>query len=183
MQNRKLIIITASAAAIMFGFCFAMVPLYNVFCKATGVSTSSANGALLSQATPAQLKEQPDLSREITVQFTATNHNGMPWAFYPKVKSITVHPGESHQVLFYAKNTTPQKMTVQAIPSMTPTEAISHFHKIQCFCFNQQSLSAGESKDMPMQFRIDKAIPKDVHVITLAYTLFDVTPTPPKKAA
>jgi cytochrome c oxidase assembly protein subunit 11 len=72
-------------------------------------------------------------------------------------------------------------MTVQAIPSMTPSEALGHFHKIQCFCFNQQSLKGLESKDMPMIFRIDKEIPKEIHVITLAYTLFDVTPNETRK--
>ncbi len=105
----------------------------------------------------------------------------MPWEFYPKTKSMVVHPGESNKVMFYAKNTTDKAMTVQAIPSMTPVESISHFHKIQCFCFNQQTLQPRESKDMPMIFRIDNDLPKDVHVITLAYTLFDVTPKKARK--
>ena len=72
-------------------------------------------------------------------------------------------------------------MQVQAIPSMTPTNALAHFHKIECFCFEQQTLKSQESKEMPMIFRIDNALPKEVHVITLAYTLFDTTPKEVRK--
>lgn len=174
-SHKKVLAITGVAAAIMFGFCFAMVPLYSLICKATGINTSVPGSGLLTAVT-AESKEGVDLSRTITVQFVAVNHNGMTWEFYPKTKSLQVHPGENNKVLFYVKNTTTKPMTVQAIPSMTPSEALGHFHKIQCFCFTQQSLKGFESKDMPMIFRIDKEIPENVHVITLAYTLFDVTP-------
>jgi cytochrome c oxidase assembly protein subunit 11 len=110
------------------------------------------------------------------VQFVAINHKGMPWEFYPRTKIIKVHPGENNKIFFFAKNTTDKTMSVQAIPSMTPTDALSHFHKIECFCFTQQTLNGRQSKEMPMIFRIDKDISKDIHVITLAYTLFDTTP-------
>lgn len=178
-SNRKIFIIGGIAAAIMFVFCFAMVPLYSLICKATGINTSVASADLL-KATSVDTSKA-DMSREITVQFDTEMHNGMPWDFYPRTKSIVVHPGEVSKVYFYIKNTNARDMTVQAIPSMTPPEALSHFHKIQCFCFTQQSLKALESKDMPMVFQIDKDIPKDVRVITLAYTLFDVTPKPSRK--
>ncbi len=175
-SNKKIFIIGSAVAAIMFGFCFAMVPLYSMLCKATGTNTSVSSSALLSPVTPEIAKEPVDLSRTITVQFTTVNHNGMPWDFYPRTKIIKVHPGENSKVYFYAKNTTDKDMSVQAIPSMTPPEGLSHFHKIQCFCFTQQTLKAHEAKEMPMIFRIDNELPKDVHVITLAYTLFDTTP-------
>ncbi len=178
-SHKKVLTITGIAAAIMFGFCFAMVPLYSLICKATGINTSVPGSGLLTPVS-AETKEAPDLSRTITVQFVAVNHNGMTWKFYPKTTSIQVHPGENNKVFFYVKNTTTNPMTVQAIPSMTPPEALSHFHKIECFCFTQQSLKGLESKDMPMIFRIDKEIPQNVHVITLAYTLFDVTPNAKK---
>jgi cytochrome c oxidase assembly protein subunit 11 len=106
---------------------------------------------------------------------------GMPWEFYPRTKSIRVHVGKNSKVFFYAKNTTDKDMTVQAIPSMTPVDAISHFHKIECFCFKQQSLNAHIDREMPLVFNIDKDLPKEVRVITLAYTLFDVTPNIPRK--
>lgn len=173
-SNKRIIVIGCIAAAIMFAFCFAMVPLYSLICQATGINTSVPSAELL-KATKVD-GAQADLSREVTVQFDTEMHNGMPWDFYPRTKSITVHPGEVNKVYFYVKNTTTHDMTVQAIPSMTPPDALSHFHKIQCFCFTQQSLKALESKDMPMVFQIDKNLPKNIRVITLAYTLFDVTP-------
>jgi cytochrome c oxidase assembly protein subunit 11 len=177
-SHRKVYIIGGVMAAIMFGFCFAMVPLYSVICRATGINTS-VPGQLV---TPTQGSTgAPDLSRDITVQFLTVTHNGMAWDFYPRTQTIHVHPGENNKVLFYVKNTTDKDMTVQAIPSMTPTDAMVHFHKIQCFCFTQQSLKAHESKDMPMIFQIDKDLPKDIRVISLAYTLFDVTPKAARK--
>ena len=178
-SHRKVLIIGGSAAAIMFAFCFAIVPFYSLICRATGINTSvrTADLVVAAKNDPAVV---PDLTREVTVQFVATNHMGLPWDFYPRVKTVRVHPGENTKVYFYAKNTTAKAMTVQAIPSMTPTESLGHFHKIECFCFRQQALKAGESKDMPLVFNIDKNLPKDIHVITLAYTLFDTTPTEKK---
>lgn len=174
-SHKKIFVIGGIVAAIMFGFCFAMVPLYSVLCKATGINQSIGTN-LITPAYSEELSKNADLSREIIVQFTATNHMGMPWDFYPKQKFVKVHPGEKKQIYFYAKNPTKNSMVAQAIPGMTPVEAIAHFHKIECFCFNQQTLQSGEEKDMGMLFQIDKDIPKDVHVITLAYTLFDATP-------
>jgi cytochrome c oxidase assembly protein subunit 11 len=179
-SHRKIFIIGGIVAAIMFTFCFAMVPLYSLICKKTGINTSAANSSLLTQVS-AQTNEQPDLSRTITVQFVATNHNGLPWEFYPRTKVMKVHPGENNKVIFYAKNTTEKRMSVQAIPSMTPTDALNYFHKIECFCFTQQTLDKKESKEMPMIFRIDKNVPKDMHVMTLAYTLFDISPNEARK--
>lgn len=177
--HKKVIVIAGVVVAVMFTFCFAMVPLYSVICRATGISTSvraedfkagdSANG------------EAIDKTRDIEIQFVAVNNKGMPWDFYPKTKTVKVHPGQNNKVFFYAKNTTDHDMTVQAIPSMTPTEAISHFHKIECFCFTKQTLKSHQSRDMPLIFYVDNDLPKDTRVITLAYTLFDMTPQETKK--
>ena len=180
-SHRKIYIIGGIATAVMFGFSFAMVPLYNLICQVTGSNTTVANSMLITKAQADQISQSRDPSREIKVQFTATNHNGMPWDFYPKIKSVTVHPGDRQTVYFYAKNTTDKTMTVQAIPSMTPSEAMTHFHKIECFCFRQQTLKAGESKDMGLTFQIDKDIAKEIHVLTLSYTLFDATPKETRK--
>ncbi|MBA3662397.1 MAG: cytochrome c oxidase assembly protein [Gammaproteobacteria bacterium] len=174
-SHKKIFWIGGIVAALMFGFCFAMVPLYSVLCRATGINQSIGTN-LITAAQADEISKEPDLSRTVVVQFTSTNHMGMPWDFYPKQLLVKVHPGEKKQIYFYAKNPTKNTMIAQAIPSMTPVEAISHFHKIECFCFNQQTLAAGESRNMGMLFQIDKDIPKDVHVITLAYTLFDATP-------
>lgn len=172
-SHRKIFIIGGTAAVVMFFFCFAMVPLYSVICKVTGISTSVPTKEL---SLPGLASNSQDLSREVTVQFVVVNNKGLPWDFFPNQKEIKLHPGENIKTFFHAKNATGRSMTIQAIPSMTPTESIAHFHKVQCFCFNQQTLKGGESKDMALIFNVDKDLPKDVHVITLAYTLFDVTP-------
>lgn len=174
-SHRRVFMIGGIMAAVMFAFCFAMVPLYSVMCKKTGINTSLSTDLI----TPAQadaIGKSVDLSREVTIQFTATNHMGMPWEFRPQKKSLVVHPGQKNTIYFYAKNPTEKDMVAQAIPSMTPTNAIAHFHKIECFCFAQQKLNAGEAREMAMVFQLDNDLPKDVHVITLSYTLFDATP-------
>lgn len=171
-RYRKTVILAGIASLIMFGFSFAIVPFYSAICKATGINT-----AIPTALEKVSLgKKGMDLKRTITVQFIAINNKKLPWDFYPKTEIISVHPGVNTKVYFYAKNNTQQMMTVQAIPSMTPVNAIEHFHKMECFCFNQQSLQAGESKDMALMFQVDKDLPKEVHTITLAYTLFDITP-------
>jgi cytochrome c oxidase assembly protein subunit 11 len=180
-SHRRVFTIGGIAALLMFGFCFAMVPLYNLICKKVGVNTSIAGSALVTPATSEAMSQTIDKTRKITVQFVATNHMGMPWEFFPRVKSMQVHPGEKATIYFYGKNPTGKDMIAQAIPSLTPTDAIIHFHKVECFCFNQQPLRAGEGKDMALVFQIDKDLPKDIHVITLAYTLFDATPKATKK--
>jgi len=180
-SHRKTFWIGGIVAVLMFGFCFAMVPLYGLICQKTGINTSAANGMLITPAQADAISKTMDTSRDVEVQFTANNHMGMPWDFFPRTKSVHVHPGEKAKVFFYAKNTTDHIMIGQAIPSMTPPEAIGHFHKIECFCFNQQTLKGRESKEMPMVFQIDNDLPKNIHVITLSYTLFDATPKETRK--
>jgi cytochrome c oxidase assembly protein subunit 11 len=180
-SHRNILIYGGIAAAVMFSFCFAMVPIYSLLCKTIGINTSAPTADLITPAVADNTQYAIDKTRDITVQFVTMNHNGMPWDFYPRTKSLRVHPGAQNKVYFYAKNTTNHLMTVQAIPSMTPPQALSHFHKIECFCFRQQTLQAGESKEMALVFQIDKELPKEVHVLTLAYTLFDATPKETKK--
>ena len=153
----------------MFGFGFALVPLYDVFCDITGLNGKTANEA-------AQANEGGvDITREIKVQLISHNAKDMPWQFRPEIAEITVRPGETKVVKFYAKNETSLKMVGQAVPSVAPGRAASHFKKIECFCFEQQTLEAQEEVWMPLQFYIDTDIPVDVTTLTLSYTLFDVT--------
>lgn len=176
-SHRNIFIYGGIAAVLMFGFCFAMVPFYNLICKKTGINPSFQNAALVKPAQVAALNHYGvDNNREVLVQFVATNHMGMPWEFFPNTKFIKVHPGENAKVYFHAKNPTAKTMTAQAIPSMTPTDSISHFHKIECFCFNQQTLAAKESKEMALVFNVDRDLPKEIRTITLSYTLYDATP-------
>ena len=139
-------------AVAMFAFVFAvMVPLYNVLCDAL------------------------DESREVTVQFVATNNAGMPWEFRPSKTIMAVNPGASNETVFLARNPTPDAMVAQAIPSVSPARAAEYFHKTECFCFDQQPLDGRASAEMPLQFIIDRDLPKDISTITLSYTIFDVT--------
>lgn len=154
----------------MFGFGFALVPIYDVFCEITGLNGKTAGRATYDAAV-VEVEEE----RLVTVQFTANNNAGMSWQFQPMVNQVQVHPGELTEVKFYAHNPTGMTMVAQAVPSVVPFVAADYLHKTECFCFTQQSLAGGEGIEMPLLFYIDKAIPADVSKLTLSYTLFDVT--------
>jgi cytochrome c oxidase assembly protein subunit 11 len=157
-------------AVAMFAFVFVvMVPLYNVLCDVLGI-----NGKTSGQAYTA-VQIAVDESRVVTVQFIATNNEGMPWEFGPSTTSMKVNPGAVNDTVFYARNPLPQSMVAQAIPSISPARAAEYFHKTECFCFNQQPLEGGSSADMPLQFIVDQDLPRDIKTITLSYTIFDVT--------
>lgn len=163
----------ALIAVAMFGFGYLLVPLYDVFCEITGLNGKT--GRVDEASVAAQY--QPDLSRTVTVQFVANNNVDMPWEFGPVVKTMQVHPGQVYAALFTARNPTGHRMVGQAVPSVAPNKASRYFNKTECFCFNEQPLAAGETKEMPLRFIVDPKLPEDVSTLTLAYTLFDVTRT------
>lgn len=153
----------------MFGFGFALVPLYNVFCEITGINGKTNTEAATYQA------NHIDTSRSIKVQFITRTSSGLAWAFEPMVSEVNLHPGEMKLVKFYAKNNADKHIIGQAIPSVSPGLAANYLHKIECFCFNQQPLEARQAVEMPVQFYLDESIPNDIHTLTLSYTLYDVT--------
>ncbi len=127
---------------------------------------------------------QVDASRTITIEFDA-NARG-PWDFKPEQASIDVHPGQVTTVMYSFRNRQNRAMALQAIPSYAPSVAMAHFTKLECFCFSQQVLQAGESKRWPVVFVVDAKLPKDVKTITLSYTFFEVggkVPAEPVAAA
>ena len=150
----------------MFCFGFALVPLYNVFCKVTGINGKTGGQVILSDT----LHE--DTSRRISIEFTTALNESMPWEFRSLQDSVDVHPGKPTRVDFIARNTTDHTMTGQAVPSVAPGLAAQYMHKTECFCFSQQTLAAGEEKLMPVIFYIDPEIPADIHQLTLSYTFF-----------
>lgn len=164
--NRRLVRRLLWLTAGMFGFGFAMVPLYDVLCQITGLNGKT--GGRMAVVEPVAVDE----SRTVTVEFVASLNVGAPWEFAPKVAKMQVHPGQFYQTQFWAKNLADQPMTGQAIPSVSPGLAATHFQKIECFCFNRQLFKAGEGKDMPVTFRIDPKLPADVRTVTLSYTFF-----------
>lgn len=165
--TKRLVIRLLLLAVFMFGFGFALVPLYDVMCKALGI-----NGKTGDQYTQTQ---QIDDSRQVRVQFLSTNSAEMSWGFYPKAQELNVYPGAVNEMLFIAQNPTDKAMTAQAVPSISPSTAAVYFHKTECFCFTQQMLQPGERIEMPVRFIVDRDLPLDVKHLTLAYTLFDIT--------
>ena len=153
----------------MFGFGFALVPLYDLLCSVTGLNGSTTGR--IEDLT--QLRTKIDPSRTITIQFDATNNADLPFEFYPMIKQTRVHPGEIREVSYFVKNNSDKTIVAQAIPGVTPWQATEHFNKAECFCFTKQTLKAGESKEMPLKFVIDRKLPKGLETITLSYTFMD----------
>jgi cytochrome c oxidase assembly protein subunit 11 len=170
-RHTKLVAILFAIVFGMFGFGFALVPIYNSLCKVLGINGKITEQAGLEQSSNLTLQKD----RLVEVEFVATNSGGVPWSFYPKVRKLTVHPGEIAKLAFYAENNTGQRMTVQAIPSVTPGIAAKYIKKTECFCFTQQTLNGHEAMNMPLLFHLDADLPPQVKTITLAYALFDVT--------
>lgn len=165
---KKQIIIMMAVVIGMFGFCYALVPLYSVFCQVTGL-----NGKTGGQVAPSITKI--DKKRTVTVELLATLNESLPGEFQAQHKKFVLHPGEYVRTTYRIANLTNEPMMVQAIPSVTPGLAARHIKKVECFCFKKQPLASQESKDMPLVFTVDPALPTHIHTMTLAYTLFDVT--------
>lgn len=177
-HNRDMLFKLTLVVVLMFGFGYAMVPMYKSICEALGVNVLARGdiGAAYGK-TPGQVNTQVDLTRSVTVEFDA-NARG-PWEFHPAQNAVTVHPGALTTVMYEFRNTQNRTMTAQAIPSYAPGNAQEHFNKIECFCFTQHTLKPGESKSWPVVFYVDAKLPKDVNTITLSYTFFEVGGTTP----
>ncbi|HRW71528.1 cytochrome c oxidase assembly protein [Ottowia sp.] len=184
-ENLQMVGKLAVVVAGMFAFGYALVPLYRAICEVTGINILSltegevpGNGKTGGSA--AALNTQVDLSRTITVEFDA-NARGI-WEFHPAVRSVQVHPGQLTTVMYEFRNSQSRRMAAQAIPSYAPRQAAPHFHKLECFCFNQYTLEPGEKREWPVAFIIDPKLSRDVKTITLSYTFFEVggqTPAAP----
>ncbi|MBB5204523.1 cytochrome c oxidase assembly protein subunit 11 [Inhella inkyongensis] len=173
LANRQLVFKLTVIVALMFGFGYALVPMYRAICEALGINVLS-----LAERKEQAKNTQVDKSRLITIEFDANSRG--PWDFKPAISQLKVHPGEMATVMYTFRNRQDYAMAAQAIPSYAPMQASSHFNKLECFCFNEYTLAAGESKEWPVVFVVDPKLPKDVHTITLSYTFFEV---PGKKLA
>ena len=167
--NNRLVLKLIGIVLGMFGFGFALVPLYEVFCDITGINGKTDDKAATFSAV------EVDTSRLVTVEFLTRTNSGMPWDFEAQTKRIKVNPGELHTVNFYVRNPARRDIVAQAIPSVSPGTAALYINKTECFCFNHQPLGAGEEALMPMQFYVDPQLPDDITYFTLQYTLYDVT--------
>ena len=184
-DNRRLLGKLLVVAALMFGFGYALVPMYRAICEALGINILSLSEQRAASGSWSGIKANPntqvDTSRTITVEFDA-NARG-PWDFKPAMRSVQVHPGAMTTVMYQFKNIQNRTMAAQAIPSYAPRQASAHFNKLECFCFNEYTLAAGESREWPVVFVIDPKLPKDVTTITLSYTFFEVGGKVPKAPA
>lgn len=169
----KLLLLVAGA----FLFAFALVPLYNVLCEVTGfngkTSAGFAAGGLKTELAPAPVN-RVDTGRLIRIEFTGTVMPGLPWEMRPLKVSMDVHPGELQQISYLVRNNADRAITGQAIPSVTPGQAAQHFEKIECFCFDQQTLAAGEAQEMPLAFIVSPEVGRDISHITLSYAFFSI---------
>ena len=165
-ENRGLVGRLLVLAVAMFGFGFALVPLYDVFCEITGFGGRTNTEAVA-------VVEAPDISREIRVEFMTTVNSYAPFEFQADADSMTVHPGKMYFATFTAKNLTEADKVAQAVPSVAPIAAAEHFVKIECFCFDNQQFAANEEKATTVQFIVDPDLPDYVDTITLQYTFFD----------
>jgi cytochrome c oxidase assembly protein subunit 11 len=166
--NKAMMAKLVVVAVIMFGFGYALIPVYKQVCELLGINVlTQPDGTVVMDK-----NTQVDKSRTITVEFDG-NAQG-PWRFRPVQRSVSVHPGELTTVLYEVVNTQPRKMVAQAIPSYAPMSATPHFKKVECFCFKQQTLGPNEAKQYPVVFFIDPALPREVKTITLSYTFFEI---------
>lgn len=164
-QNRRLSRRLAVVAVGMFGFGFALVPFYTQICAALGINSLAQPDVMANT--------QVDFSRQIVIELDANAHD-LPWRFKPLVSHVTVHPGELATVEYEIVNVRGAAVTGQAVPSYGPQHAGEYFKKLECFCFTQQTLAAGETRRLPVTFVVDPKLPRGVHTIAVSYTFFEV---------
>ena len=179
-NNKKHAMMLLGLAIGMFGFAFALIPLYDVFCEITGL-----NGKTSAQAELIQEIDNTELAvdREVTIEFLAKVARGMPWEFRPVDNEITVQPGVMNTTRFYVRNLSHRSVTGQAVPSVSPGLASQYLKKVECFCFEQQELSAGDEMEMGVSFYVDADLPAEFNELTLSYTMFLVGDPETEQAA
>ncbi|WP_341631210.1 cytochrome c oxidase assembly protein [Sphingomonas agri] len=168
-RNGKTALIMVVIVAAMVGLAFASSPLYRAFCEATGFDGTTQRAEKAPGAVPGQ----------VGVRFDANIHPGLPWRFEPEQNSVRIRPGAQTKIYYRAQNLSARTWTGQAVYNVSPAQVGKYFKKIQCFCFSEQTLKAGQSVDMPVIFFVDPKIKqdpdtKDVDEITLSYTFYPV---------
>jgi cytochrome c oxidase assembly protein subunit 11 len=182
-DNRRMVGKLVAVTVLMFGFGYALVPIYRTICEALGVNVL-ARAEVQSGEAVAVGNSQVDLARTVTIEFDANSRG--PWDFKPAQAKVDVHPGEVTTVMYEFRNRQNRTMAAQAFPSYAPSVAMAHFKKLECFCFTEHVLKPGEAKQWPVVFVVDRKLPKDVRTITLSYTFFEVggkTPVEPSARA
>lgn len=169
LSNRVLLRKLAVIALLMFGFGFAVIPIYRAICEVTGIGLVTPRDK---EAEAFARNTQVDTTRSIVVEFDSNSHG--QWQFRPERRSVTVHPGELVTVEYELVNMQDRAMSGQAIPSYAPQQSAAYFRKVECFCFQQQTFGAKETRRFPVVFVVDPELPSNVGTITLSYTFFEV---------
>ena len=172
--NRQILVKLTVVVVLMFGFGYALVPMYKALCEATGINVITSKNDYGIRAFSANKvgNTQIDYSRVITIEFDSNSRG--PFTFRPVKNFLEVHPGEMTEIVYEVSNNLDRPVQAQAIPSYAPKSATEYFTKLECFCFQQQTLTAHEVRKMPVVFVIDAGLPQDVKTITLSYTFFEL---------
>lgn len=165
LRNRRMMTKLLVVAAGMLAFAFSLVPMYRQICEAIGISQQRAVSATAST--------QVDTSREVKVELLASTA-GLPWRFEALERQVTLHPGELHTVRYRVTNTLDRPVTAQAVMSTAPAVGARYIEKQACFCFTTQTIAAGESREMPVVFRVKADAPRDLTTISLSYTFMEI---------
>ena len=172
-KNRRTSLLLGGVVVLMFGFGFAMVPLYNLLCQVTG--TQSIALRTQTESAPVMMGSIDD-SRMVTVKFDTSVNPNLPWDFNAATHSMKVHPGKIYEVNFVAKNRSSSTVTGQAIPSVAPWQATPYFSKLECFCFSRQVLAGNEQTDMPLRFMVSPELPAEINSLALSYSFMKLKP-------
>lgn len=179
-NNRRTTLLLSGLVVMMFGFGFALVPLYNLFCQITGTQ-SLAQRSEIGQV--AATSDHVDQTRWVTVKFDTTVNPNLPWEFVAETTKMRVHPGQTYEVNFLARNRSNSTVTGQAIPSVAPWQATPFFSKLDCFCFNKQRLDGRQKTTMPLQFMVTEALPEEINSLTLSYSFMRLKEQPDENRA
>lgn len=163
--DRYLALKISAMVVAMFGFGFALVPLYDVLCEITGFGGKTAMAAVA-------VVEAPDENRTVRVEFLASVARGAPWTFEPDVTHLDVHPGQIYETHFRARNLTGASLVAQAVPSVAPGAAARYFNKTECFCFTSQEFQPHEERELKLAFMVATELPEHVDTLSLSYTYF-----------
>ena len=172
----KLLLIVAASLA----FGFALVPLYDVFCRLTGLNGKTAGPG--GEETFSNALSPIDRNRIVTIEFTGNVMPGLAWEVEPVLSRLDLHPGELHQARYRVRNLSDTSIVGQAVPSVSPGQAALNFEKLDCFCFRQQTLAPGETKELPLTFIVEPELDGDVRTITLSYAFFNLADAAPAQA-
>lgn len=179
--KRRTLMLLGGLAIGMFGFGFALVPLYGLICSITGTQ-SLEERAKWAGSKAGSAVGMVDASRWVTVKLDTTIHPDLPWRITPADRKVRVHPGVTQRVDFYAENRSGTEITGQALPSIVPFQAGAFFSKLECFCFTRQTLAGNEQRVMPLIFTVSPDLPEEIGSLTLSYSVMRVPDAQPVAA-